>query len=83
MNTSRQDIQRWLDEGLDMPSVTHMLVISKLLYHDDYPVYVTDDQLCQAVFEEYDNKNMQKVMEIYDLGGDLVEQLAAERAWCT
>ncbi len=83
MGTTREDIQRWLDQGLDMPSVTHMLVIWDTFDHEDYPVYVTEDQLCQEIFEEYDQKNMQKVMEIYDLRGDLVEQLAATRAWCT
>ena len=64
-----------------MEGVTHMLVVCDTFDYEDYPVYVTSDQVMQEVFEEYQGQNMQKVMEIYNLCMDLEPQINATRAW--
>jgi hypothetical protein len=81
MATTRDDIKRWIEQGLALEGVTHMIVVCDTFEYEDYPVYVTEDQIPQEVYEEYHAQNMQKVMEIYDLRADLEEQINAARAW--
>lgn len=83
MATTKDDIREWLERGLNSEGVTHMLVVCDTFEYEDYPVYITEDQIPQEVYEEYQGQNMQKVMEIYDLRGDLEQQLNATRSWST
>lgn len=63
--TTLKEIAGWWNEG-KAENATHMIVVCDTFDHDDYPVYVKADQDFWTVFEQYDNKNMQKVMEVYD-----------------
>lgn len=84
MATTKEQIREWIQRGLDAKKrTTHMLIVCDTFDWSDYPVYVTEDQICQEVFEDYSGKNMQKVMEIYNLETDLDEQVNATRAWHT
>lgn len=79
MAASLQDIQLWLKEA--KPEHTHMIVVCDRFDWEDYPVYVSRDQDAASVVDIYDGRNMQEVMEVYDLRLDIDAQLAEHRAW--
>lgn len=74
MSTTRDDLREWFKEGLDKDA-THMLIVCDTFSYEDYPCFVSSDQDLKKVETKYDNKNMQKVMEIYNLNMDMEEQL--------
>lgn len=78
--TTRQEISVWFDRGLAQKA-THMIVVCDTFDWDDYPVYVRADKDVREVAKEYDGKNMQKIMEVYDLRLDKAMQLAEHRAF--
>lgn len=75
--TTKDDIRGWLDSA--PKDATYMVVVCDTFDYEDYPVYVTKGQKCADVVAEH-SKNMQKVMEVYDLSTDLEKQLDAPRA---
>jgi hypothetical protein len=79
MATMRKDIARWLQKGVDRRA-THMLVVCDSFDHEDYPVYVKPSEDVQKVYDRYDGKAMQRVMEVYNLSMDLDAQLKQPRA---
>lgn len=48
---------------------------------EDYPVFVKPGENVVEKHNELDNKNMQKVMEVYSLRKDWEAQLAEHRAF--
>ena len=74
--TTRENIREFLDRR--QPGHTHMLVVCDTFDWGDYPIF-TDDPA--AAVEKYPQKNMQKVMEVYDLSIDLEDQLNGGRVW--
>jgi len=78
--TTKDDIIRWLEAGLDKKA-THMIVVCDSFDHEDYPVYVKQGQDARERAAEYDGKNMQRIMEVYNFSIDLKEQLAERRAF--
>jgi hypothetical protein len=76
---TQEDIRRWLSTR-PAKDLTHMLVVCDTFDYEDYPVYVSVRQKVREVFAEYDNKNMQRVMEVYSYGRSLESQLKEERA---
>lgn len=76
MATSKQQIRWWLEEGLKRKA-THVIVACDSYDHEDYPVFVNPNMDVRQIYSEYDGKNMQRVMEVYNLSMDLDEQLAA------
>jgi hypothetical protein len=76
MGTSRDDIRGWLKRA--EPKHTHMLVVCDTFDYDDYPVFT--DNVSEAI-EKYDRKDMQKIMEIYDLRKDHEAQVSMARVW--
>lgn len=87
MAASRQDIQRWLEEGRSK-GATHMLVVCDTFDYDDYPVYVYEEGKGPSMsftdvnkaFKRYNGPNMQKVMEVYSYALPLMSQLDEHRA---
>lgn len=77
---SKNDIREWLMSD-KAKQADYMLSICDTFSFDDYPVFVKRVELSGAI-ENY-SKNMQKVMEVYDLHGDIEAQLDEERAWHT
>lgn len=49
--------------------------------HSDYPIFVPADKNIHEAKKKYDGVNMQRVMEVYWLGGDIEQQLAAFRSF--
>ena len=74
---NKSKIQTWFEEGLKEKK-THMVVVTDTLDHDDYPFYTNDPQ---GAVDRLQAGPMLKVMEVYDLRGDMSEQLNQARCW--
>lgn len=81
--TTRDDIKRWLDRGLEMtPRPSHMLVVVDKFDYGDYPVYAFSVDEARTDFTNFsDPKMMMGVMEVYSYSLPLDEQLAERRAF--
>ena len=74
--TSVDTIRQWLynpDEGS-----THMVVVVDTFSYDDYPVYTAN---VKETIMKYNGRDMQNILEVYDLSIDLEDQLAERRAY--
>lgn len=80
MIATREDIKRWLDDGIEMKS-THMIVVCDTFDHSDYPVYVSSDLDVNEVVKMYNNNDMQTIMEVYNFSMDIQKQLDQERVY--
>lgn len=81
METSRKDIERWFDDGVNN-NKDFMIVVCDTFDHEDYPVYVSGDrEACQSRYEYYRKEPMQRVMEVYDLKCDRRSQISANRSF--
>lgn len=58
-----------------------MIVVVDSFSYEDYPVFVSNDKDVREVVQEYSKKNMQRIIEIYNLGMDLESQLNERRAF--
>ena len=79
MATTREEIANWFDRG-KAEGQTHMIVVCDTFDHEDYPVYAGSDKEALQQYAEHNGKNMQRVMEVYDLRLDKAMQLAEFRA---
>jgi hypothetical protein len=57
-----------------------MIVVVDGFSHDDYPVYVNPGDDFWKIHARYEGCNMQRIMEVYDLGADRNTQLGEFRA---
>lgn len=80
MAATREDILGWLLDG-KKAGATHMIVVCDTYDWEDYPVYVKPEQQVKQVFEQFNGKNMQRVMEVYNLALDFTMQIHENRAW--
>jgi hypothetical protein len=83
VSTTRRDIQGWFERGV-RDGATHMLVLCDDYDYGDYPVYVTGGaEAARWRYQEYiaGKHPMQRVMEVYNLRGDMAAQLAVRRAY--
>ena len=80
MGTSKEDIKRWLKQG-KKEKATHVIVVCDTFDYEDYPVYVMKNEDVHKVYDEHNGKNMQRVMEVYNLSKDIDEQLNTRRAF--
>ena len=78
--TTKQQIHMWLKEAKN-DGATHMLVVCDTFDHSDYPVSVSPDQAITDVMARFTGKNMQRIMEVYNLAHDIDKQLLEHRAW--
>ena len=78
METTKDDIRAWFQSGLRQEA-THLIVVCDTFEWYDYPVYVLPGQDIKEKESEYDGKNMQKVMEVYNLSMDMEEQINGDR----
>jgi hypothetical protein len=79
MTANRADIEGWFDRGVNN-GATHMIVVCDTYDHDDYPAYVAKGTDFWAVYDSYNGKNMQRIMEVYDLSHDKQAQMNEHRA---
>lgn len=80
MATSREDIHRWLVEGV-AKKATHMIVVVDTYDHTDFPVYVMAGEDARKVAKAEGDKAMQRVMEVYNLKLPFEDQLNEHRAF--
>jgi len=43
-----------------------MIVVCDTLDHEDYPIYVKPDDNFWKIHKQFDLKNMQRILEVYD-----------------
>ncbi len=77
--TTQNDIREWLERGKKNNS-THLIVVVDRFDNDDYPVFVSENENVYDVESEH-NKNMQQVMEVYNISMDWEEQLNQYRSF--
>lgn len=82
MAANYSDIKSWFEDGVSQKNKTHMIIVCDTFDYDDYPVYVSEDENVHEIQNEYDNKDMQKVMEVYNLSKDMEQQLSMTRCFC-
>ncbi len=80
MSTTKKDIERWFKEGAK-EGATHMLVVCDTFDWDDYPVYVKEGEDVKEIEKKYHGKDMQKVMEVYNLKQPMNKQLKEIRSF--
>ena len=80
MSTTPKIISEWFDRGIQKKA-THMIIVCDTFDYDDYPVYVTQNENISDREKEYNGKEMQKVMEVYNLSMDKQIQLNQTRAF--
>lgn len=74
MVTTTDEIRNWLKRGKE-EGATHVIVVCDTFDNDCYPVMVMPGKDVRKKAKEYDDVNMQKIMEVYDLSKDIEEQI--------
>ena len=80
MAATKQDIMRWFKNGVDEKQ-THMIVVCDCYDYEDYPVYVGKDEDVREIEKYYNGKELQAIMEVYNLRMDLDSQMEEYRAF--
>jgi hypothetical protein len=80
MQTTKQDIRRWLEDA-KLEDATHLIVVCDTYDYEDYPVSVMPNEDVHKKYTYYSTQGMSKVMEVYNLNMDLESQLAERRAF--
>jgi hypothetical protein len=75
---SKEELSSWFDNGVSQ-GATHLIVVSDTFSHEDYPVFCEGAAHTLDRYKHYDGRNMQRVMEVYDLGADKAEQFKLAR----
>lgn len=76
---SKEVIKVWLGQA-QKKSCTHLMVVCDDFDFNDYPVFITSGMDVTKEYEHRHSKNMQRVMEVYNLSMDIKEQLKEHRA---
>jgi hypothetical protein len=79
MAASKREIESWFDRAAQN-NVKFMIVVCDTWDHEDYPVYAKDAEEARTKYAQFNDKNMQRVMEVYDLSLPKDEQMAEYRA---
>ena len=79
MGTTKEDIKEWL-ETATAQKASHLIVVCDTFSYEDYPIYARDKNDCIQQVDDHNGKNMQKVMEVYNMSMDLKKQIAEHRA---
>lgn len=79
MATTKKEINDWFDAGKE-EGFTHMLIVCDTYDHEDYPVFVNKGEDATVRARDYNNKDMQRVMECYNLTLDKETQLNEYRS---
>ena len=80
MAATREDIERWFNEGVTQ-NATHMVIVCDTYDWEDYPFYVKEGQNVKEVVDDFAKKGMNKIMEVYSLKKDKNSQLNEHRAF--
>lgn len=80
MTARQQDIKNWLEVG-KAKNATHLIVVCDTFDYDDYPVFVMPGEDVRKKEEECRRRDMQRVMEVYNIQKDWGPQLAEYRSF--
>jgi hypothetical protein len=80
MVASKEDIKRFF-KRFNKNIHSHMLVVCDTYDYDDYPVFVLKTENVLKLIGKYNEKSMQKVIEVYSGDIDFEKQLHEERSW--
>lgn len=75
--TNRDRIRGWITVG-QRAGATHMIIVCDTFSHEDYPVFVGESEDVRKKADEYDHRNMQKIMEVYNFSLDLEAQVESD-----
>jgi len=80
--TTKQKIREWLKQAKDEGNISHIIIVCDTFDYEDYPVRVKVGQDVHERMREYSNgKNMQQIMEIYNMRMGIEAQLDENMAW--
>jgi hypothetical protein len=80
MTATFQDIKRWVKEAKKQKA-THLIVAVDTFDHDNYPVFVSEDEDIKERVAHFNGPNMQRIDEVYNMSMDIDKQLSERRAW--
>ncbi len=80
MGTTKKRIREWLERGKE-EGATHVIVVCDIFDYEDYPVMVKADEDVKKEEKRCKEKNMTRVMEVYNLSIDIEKQLNEKRAF--
>lgn len=72
------DLKQWFQDGVKQKA-THMIVVCDTFDWADYPVYVKEGEDAKTKAKEYSGKEMQRVMEVYNLKLSVEEQMGSRK----
>jgi len=78
--TTKNEIRGWFKEGVK-EGATHMIVMCDTFDYEDYPVFVQKGEDVKAEVSKRSGKDMQKVMEVYNLSMDMEKQMGEYRSF--
>lgn len=73
-------IKVWFESGQAMGK-DYMIIVCDTFSYEDYPVYAHGNGDFLEKYSRYNGKNMQRIMEVYDLNMDMETQLDETRAF--
>ena len=79
-SVSKSDIKRWFKEGIE-DNQDHMMVVCDTYDWSHFPVYTKGLEEFTKRHSEIISKNMNEVMEVYDLKSTLDFQMKEHRAF--
>jgi hypothetical protein len=77
--TDKLEISEWFEQGVEK-GATHMIVVCDTFDYEDYPSYAFSDAEIIEKNKHFSSASMQKVMEVYDLRADKMDQMNERRA---
>ena len=77
--TTRSEISEWFDRGVK-EGADFMIVVCDTFDWEDYPVYGNEVEFYDK-YDKYNGKDMQKVMEVYDLRKNKEYQMSQRRCF--
>jgi len=80
MATTSQDIIRWFERGIE-DKKDNMIIVCDSYDYSDYPVFTTGLEEFKKEHDNHNLKNMQKIMEVYDLHMNMDTQMKEHRAF--
>lgn len=74
------EITKWVKQAQD-EGASYLIIVCDTFDWGDYPITVMPDQDFLTEFDRVNGRNMQQIMEIYDLSHDIETQLGERRSW--
>ena len=76
--TTKETIKEWFAEGVK-GGYDFMLIVCDAFSYEDYPVYCLTIGF-KETYDHYDEQNMQRIMEVYDLSLKIEVQIDDRRS---